>query len=576
MIVTRRDSLKLAGAALAGAAAPRAFAQDLTGDKLPPRVPLDEFVQDADLVKALIRGVRAMKARRPSDPLSWFYQAAIHGVTDAAIEIAAAGDPDVMAVNRKKHWNQCPHFGQASANFLPFHRAYMHYFERILRAQTGESRFALPYWDYSKPGNYRFPREYGVTRLAAAIDGDDSNPLYHAERNIYFTDWEHWSGDNYPYSQLTPEAVDWSPARDCAAFFGLTEREGLAGAAADEDTSTRGRLESFPHDPIHRMVGGLIPQPPLRNPNDPANPIPQPAAAGGMANPQTAALDPIFCVHHSNIDRLWAEWSMMSGKEWGHFPPQAWFDDTPWVFFDVVMKDGNFAPMEVIRPRKDFFDHRALGTVYKYEDLAKTPLKLPDRIPASPQLVASAATPLARISAPSQVSGLRAERFAVAPVASSVNSSFERARRQPPAATGQARVLMRINGVDISAVTATGFDVHLVTDANVKPRRTDPSFVGAIALFRHDQHAQAATQAQASEHAAHAPGMPPAPAMPTSRPASDTFDVTDALRAVDQTDPSKMHVVIVPVSLSATVDGQKAVAETTGLKFDSIEFLSKG
>src|SRR5262249_20789491 len=155
-----------------------------------------------DLMKALIRGVRAMKARKPSDPLSWFYQAAIHGVTDEAIEIASAGDPGIMAVDRKKHWNQWPHFGQASANFLPLHGAYMQYSERILRAQSGEPRFALPYWDYSRPENYRFPREYGVAKLAAAIDGDDSNPLYLAERNVYFPDWEHWSGDNYPYSQL--------------------------------------------------------------------------------------------------------------------------------------------------------------------------------------------------------------------------------------------------------------------------------------------------------------------------------------------------------------------------------------
>ena len=32
-------------------------------------------------MNALRRGVRAMKARKPSDPLSWFYQAALHGVT---------------------------------------------------------------------------------------------------------------------------------------------------------------------------------------------------------------------------------------------------------------------------------------------------------------------------------------------------------------------------------------------------------------------------------------------------------------------------------------------------------------
>jgi hypothetical protein len=169
--------------------------------------------------------------------------------------------------------------------------------------------------------------------------------------------------------------------------------------------------------------------------------------------------------------------------------------------------------------------------------------------------------PLGKISAPSHVSGLRPERFAVAPVATSLNAPIERARRQPTTGGAQTRVLMRIVGVNISAVSATGFDVHLVAELNAKPKRSDPSFVGSIALFRHDQ-------AAADAHAVHA-GM-------AAMPAHDTFDVTDALRAAGKTDPSMMHVLIVPVSLSATVDGQKAIAETTALKFDSIEFLSKG
>ncbi len=68
--------------------------------------------------------------------------------------------------------------------------------------------------DYFRPENYRFPREFGTRKLDQPLDGDDSNPLYKPQRNLYFTDWEHWSGNNLPYSQLTPEAVDWAPARD--------------------------------------------------------------------------------------------------------------------------------------------------------------------------------------------------------------------------------------------------------------------------------------------------------------------------------------------------------------------------
>jgi hypothetical protein len=563
MTLTRRTSLQLAGSALLSMLAPVARAQaapDLTKDKIPTRVPLDEFVKDPDLMSALRRGVRAMKARKPSDPLGWFFQAAIHGVTIEAIQNAASGDPGLINVDQKKFWNQCPHFGQPSANFLPWHRAYTYYFERILRAHTGEPRFSLPYWDYFRPENYRFPREFGKKKLDQPLDGDEANPLYFPERNVYFADWDHWSGDNLPYSQLTPEAVDWSPARDAVVFFGATEREGLAGGIADEDTSTRGRLESFPHDPIHRLVGGLIPRPDLPNPQDPAHPIPQDPVTGGMASPPTAAFDPIFCIHHSNLDRLWAEWSCMPGKSWGQFPPQAWFDDAPWHFYDVTMENGQLKPVEVSRSRKEYFDYRALGVSFKSEDLSKTPLKLPDPIPsAAPLLAAVATTTLANITGFSAINGLMPERFAVLSAADRLRSPVAALRSAPAAPAPQKRILMRINGIDLSAVSSTGFDVHLVAGENTKPKRSDPSFLGQIALFRHDGH----------DPASHAAGAP-------ARKASDTFDITAALRASGQTDPSRLHVVIVPFSLSATADGRKAIVETNALKFDGIEFLTSG
>ncbi len=563
MIVSRRASLKLAGTALVGLVALPVRAGDLTTDKIPPRIPLDEFVKDHQLIDALRRGVRAMKARKPSDPLSWFFQAAIHGVTIELIQNATAGDPNLINVDQKKFWNQCPHFGQASANFLPWHRAYTHYFERILRAHTGEPRFALPYWDYFRPENYRFPREFGVRKLDQPLDGDSTNPLYHQERNIYFTDWEHWSGNNLPYSQLTPEAVDWSPARDVTIFFGQTEREGLAGGIADEDASTRGRLESFPHDPIHRLIGGLIPRPPLPNPADPANPIPQEPIAGGMAFPPTAGFDPIFCVHHSNLDRLWAEWSLMPGKSWGHFPPQDWFDDQPWHFYDVVLDNGQLKAVEVSRSRKEYFDYRTLGISFKSEDLTKTPLQLPDPTPAPPAALASLMTSLARIDGFTAVNGLMPERFAVNSVADRLRTPFAAARTAAIAVGPPKRFLMRINGIDLNNVASTGFDVHLVGDTSTKPQRSDASFLGSIALFRHDGQQAVA----AGPHVGHGKNI---------RKASDTFDITGALAASGQADPSKLHVVIVPYSLAATVSDQKSIVETNALRFDSIEFLVSG
>ena len=44
---------------------------------------------------------------------------------------------------------------------------------------------------------------------------------------------------------------------------------------------TDGELELVPHNVVHGSIGGL------------------------MNNPNSAALDPIFWLHHCNIDRLW-------------------------------------------------------------------------------------------------------------------------------------------------------------------------------------------------------------------------------------------------------------------------------
>jgi tyrosinase len=51
---------------------------------------------------------------------------------------------------------------------------------------------------------------------------------------------------------------------------------------------TNGNLESNPHNLVHTEVGGR---------------------GGLMSNPDYAALDPIFYLHHANIDRMWAGWN---------------------------------------------------------------------------------------------------------------------------------------------------------------------------------------------------------------------------------------------------------------------------
>jgi tyrosinase len=59
-----------------------------------------------------------------------------------------------------------------------------------------------------------------------------------------------------------------------------------------------GALESIPHGPVHNLVGSDY---------DPATKGPI-LPYGFMTDLLTAARDPIFWLHHSNIDRLWQMW----------------------------------------------------------------------------------------------------------------------------------------------------------------------------------------------------------------------------------------------------------------------------
>jgi tyrosinase len=53
-------------------------------------------------------------------------------------------------------------------------------------------------------------------------------------------------------------------------------------------SNSTGQLEQTPHNVVHDAVGG---------------------PGGWMSDPDRAAADPIFWLHHSNIDRLWHQWS---------------------------------------------------------------------------------------------------------------------------------------------------------------------------------------------------------------------------------------------------------------------------
>ena len=213
-------------------------------------------------IESYRRGVAAMKARSFSDPTSWTFQAAIHRratrrvVPELPADIDAAIDalpPDLQAVLGAG--NTCQH----GNHFFPaWHRMYVYYLEKLVRAASGDANFMLPYWNYSDSTAERIMPE----PFRSPADRD-TNALFEPLRSNSIN-----SG-----GALASTSVDTRVAMGQNRALPQSPEPGFYRA-----------LEIVPHNLVHGNINGLM----------------------GFEN--TAALDPIFWMHHCNIDRLWAKW----------------------------------------------------------------------------------------------------------------------------------------------------------------------------------------------------------------------------------------------------------------------------
>ena len=186
-------------------------------------------------IRALRAGVAKMRSLNASQPESWRAQANIHN-------------------------NFCPH---GNWFFLPWHRAYLYYFELICREASGDSTFTLPYWDWTTS-----------PRLPAPFWGAN-NPLNDTTRVV---------GPNTPTDPAFVGAPVINTILQIPDFLTFGSGVALTQRPTSPPFGATGRLEGTPHNYIHNFVGGNM---------------------GTFMSP----LDPIFWLHHANIDRLWAEWT---------------------------------------------------------------------------------------------------------------------------------------------------------------------------------------------------------------------------------------------------------------------------
>jgi tyrosinase len=194
-------------------------------------------VAGSDHAAAYGRAVQLMKARSPDDPLSWESQAQIHN-------------------------DHCPHNNWW---FLPWHRAYLFYFEAACQKVLSDPTFRLPYWNWTKDRS--IPAMFWDKNSSLYLPGRDINPNDEVDSDV--------TGTSVINSLLRNNV-------DVLIYSSATN---------DDDQHARagaGTFESTPHNGIHQFVGGEM---------------------STFLSPH----DPIFWLHHANIDRIWRSWSELHG-----------------------------------------------------------------------------------------------------------------------------------------------------------------------------------------------------------------------------------------------------------------------
>ena len=302
---TRRAFLGSGAAVLGATALPAASAPaspkfrrfEITDPAMPPK-----------MLVSYAKGVTEMLNRPATDPLNWYRHAFTH-VFD------------------------CPH---QNWWFLAWHRGYIGWLEAKIRELSADPDFALPYWDWTKtpsvpagmfngaldPNNAAYIGSFAafksqftapVNALYASFSAAQKTVLN--ARSVgnaaalfagmpqpqgMFFDQPNARGltaSNPNLDSGTKVAVSMATikrALRATTFAGKATGTGSAGfasamAQSHNDGTREGILESQPHDNVHGAMGG-------------------PGQAAFMVS-FMSPVDPIFFLHHANLDRLWDVWT---------------------------------------------------------------------------------------------------------------------------------------------------------------------------------------------------------------------------------------------------------------------------
>jgi len=265
-------------------------------------------------VEALEKALTIMRKLPCENPLSWYYQGAIHWVPDTIQNNQLCASYNTPA-DLKEAWDNCTHTpsGKEKVHFLVWHRLYIYHFEKIVRKLSGYNDFALPYWGYTNANQDQLTLEKTFRK--------NGSGLYESCRFDSLN-------NGYPIQGEILRALELDKLMSYTTFEMFSNN-----------------INAAPHGAIHDYVGAGNDQTGKQFNNPITGTV---SETGLMGWVPTAGFDPIFWTHHSNIDRIWQQWTNSpNGKK---------------VTMDILRSaDWNYT----------FFDENGKKVTYTYDDIIK-------------------------------------------------------------------------------------------------------------------------------------------------------------------------------------------------------------
>lgn len=374
-------------------------------------------------------------------------------------------DPRSLTAQRDIHRRWC---GRIHNNwhFLPWHRAYIYCFEEIIRELSGDESFALPYWNWTKYSK------------VPAMFFEQNSPLIHT-RNIT-------KDSSFKPDQITRYFKEASTNFDAQVLF-----KDFGGG--DPIEPLVGKAESPGHNFVHTWVGG------------------------SMCCRETAAEDPLFWLHHCNIDRFWANWNDKLKRS--NPVTQNWKDITyKNMFFDRKGKAIENFTIDRLNATKEL--------KYYYDDQ-------PRNTDADALIVAAFETNNALTFAKSNTMNLKATEKSKFEFVMEIPATFRQKLEEIKSGVKtKERTFLELQDIKNPQVSGIEVSVFLNFDnLKVKSSPQDPHYVGAITFFPQGNEGHTAGHGGHDENHV---------------PMNVRFDITDKLATVLATSREPVEKVLRP------------------------------